>query len=83
MPESEPLINPVFVQFHSTVEGGEAGLAFPFLIVHQNEKDEYDGWVFCHDERNSAGLSDGLNWRSNIGKGGPGQNASWSQIPRG
>lgn len=80
MAESEALINPEFKQFHSTADDGNTGLAFPFLVVHQHEEERYDGWVFCHDPRNSAGLSDGLNWRDNIGKGGPGQDASWSEI---
>lgn len=81
---SEALLPPVFVQFHSTAtEEDGTGLAFPFMVIHKNENEECDGWVFCHDERNSAGLSDGLNWRANIGKGGPGQDVSWSTIPLG
>lgn len=80
---SEALVNPYWVQFHSTADDGETGLAFPMLVVHENEDDSRDGWVFCHDERNSAGLSDGLNWRSNIGRGGPGQDASWSYLGEG
>ena len=50
----------------------DTGLAFPMLVVHESENGQLDGWVFPHDERNSAGLSDGANWRSNIGHGGPG-----------
>ena len=79
MPESEVLVTPYYVEFHSLTEDGQVGLAFPMLIVHEKEE-EVDGWVFCHDARNSAGLSDGLNWRANIGKGGPMENASWSEI---
>ena len=67
-----------WVQFHSTADDGETGLAFPALVVHENANEELDLWVFCHDSRNSAGLSDGMNWRPNIGRGGPGQDASWS-----
>lgn len=78
---SEQLVNPYFVQFHSMAEDEDAtGLAFPMLVVHVNEDDHLDGWVFAHDARNSAGLTEGVNWRSNIGKGGPGSDASWSEI---
>lgn len=80
---SEVLIYPYYVQFHSTAEDSEeTNLAMPMLVVHQGENEELDGWVFCADERNSAGLSMGLNWRANVGKGGPGQNVSWSEIPQ-
>jgi hypothetical protein len=81
MPESEALVNPYFVQFHSNVEGEDTGLAFPFLVVHENADEHLDGWVFAHDARNTAGLTEGVNWRENIGKGGPGSDASWSSIP--
>lgn len=78
---SEALVNsPYWVQFHSTADDGETGLAFPMLVVHENEDDHRDGWVFCHDGRNSSGLTDGANWRENIGRGGPGQDASWSYL---
>jgi hypothetical protein len=78
---SEALVNPYYVQFHSTAEDEEGtGLAFPFLVVHENEDEHLDGWVFAHDARNTAGLTEGVNWRENIGKGGPGMDASWSLI---
>lgn len=78
---SEALVKPHWVQFHSTAsEEDDTGLAFPMLVVHENENEHVDGWVFAHDARNTAGLSEGLNWRSNIGKGGPGLNASWSPL---
>jgi hypothetical protein len=81
MPESEALVNPYWVQYHSNVEGEDTGLAFPMLVVHENDGEHVDGWVLVNDERNTAGLSNGLNWRSNIGKGGPGSDASWSPMP--
>ena len=81
---SEALVKPHWVQFNSTAMGEEGtNLAFPMLVVHENEGDEVDGWVFSHDGRNSAGLSDGVNWRENIGHGGPGQDASWSGLKEG
>lgn len=76
---SDVLVNPYYVQFHSTVMNEEGtNLAFPMLVVHEGEDEHVDGWVFSHDGRNNAGLTDGANWRPNIGKGGPGLNASWS-----
>ncbi len=78
---SEALVYPHFVQYHSLVEGEETGLAYPMLVVHENPDQHVDGWVFVNDERNTAGLSHGLNWRSNIGHGGPGSDASWSEFP--
>ena len=76
---SDVLVEPYFVRFHSTA-GEETGLAFPFLVVHEKEDDHVDGWVFCNDERNDAGLSQGLNWRDKIGHGGPSANVSFSRF---
>lgn len=82
MPESERLVEPFYVQYNSTAtEEDDTNLAFPFMVVHVNDNEHYDGWVYCADERNSAGLSVGLNWRANVGRGGPGQRGSWSEIP--
>jgi hypothetical protein len=82
MGNSQALIEPFYVQYNSLASEEEGtNLAFPFLVVHIDEGEQYSGWVYAHDERNTAGLSDGLNWRGPIGKGGPGQDASWSEIP--
>ena len=78
MPESDVSIHPYFVEFHSLADDGETQLAFPFMVVHEDEGEHLSGWVFANDPRNTAGLSDGLNWRPDIGRGGPGQNVSWS-----
>jgi hypothetical protein len=82
MSNSQALVDPFFVQFNSTAtEEDETNLAFPFLVIHIDDEEHYTGWVFAHDERNAAGLTDGLNWREQIGKGSPGVNVSWSEIP--
>lgn len=82
MANSQSLVEPFWVQFNSGAsEEDDTNLAFPFMVVHVDENEQYSGWVFAHDERNIAGLSDGLNWRGPIGKGGPGQDGSWSEIP--
>lgn len=80
---SELLVPTYFVQFHSLADDGVTNLAFPFMVVHENEDEHLDGWVYAADDRNTAGLSTGANWRTNIGKGGPGQNASWSPFEEG
>jgi hypothetical protein len=80
MPESQRLIKPRFVQFNSLADDGETNLAFLFLVVHEDEGEHLSGFVFANDPRNTTGLSDGVNYRGQIGKGGPGINASWSEI---
>lgn len=83
MADSQVLIYPGFVRFHThRTSDMTQELAFPFLVVHEGETDsggdQKFGWVFCHDEDNNAGLSVGLNWRADIGHGGPGADVSWS-----
>jgi len=75
---SQQLVKPYHVQFHSLADDGATQLAFPFLVVHEDEGEHLSGWVLSNDDRNTAGLSQGLNYREQIGRGGPGQNVSWS-----
>jgi len=78
---SQRLLQPEFVQFNTlTKEEDGTNLAFAFLVVHEDEGEHLSGYVFAHDDRNSAGLTDGVNWRDNVGKGGPGIDGSWSDI---
>lgn len=80
--DSQALINPYYVRFHSVADDGVTNKSYPFLVVHEGSSesgaDQKWGWVLCDDEDQSAGLSHGLNWRPDIGHGGPGADASWS-----
>jgi hypothetical protein len=73
-------VKPYFVRYH------EAGHAYPFLVVAEDEQDDGEtdaeqksGFVLVRDE--AGGLSTGLNERNSIGRGGPGQDGSWSPYP--
>jgi hypothetical protein len=79
MSESQSLIDPFYVRFHSHAEGDETTLkAYAFLVTKVDENEEYSGAVWCDDQDNAAGLSVGWNSRAKIGRGGPGSNVSWS-----
>jgi hypothetical protein len=83
MSESQALVKPYWVQFHTYDEENGTSKAYPFLVVHEGTSESGGnqkwGWVFANDtEPNVAGLSDGENWRGDIGQGGPGKNVSWS-----
>lgn len=80
MPESQALVKTRFVRYHtdSTEEG--VRLAFPFMVVHEDEGEHLSGFVFAHDERNTAGLTDGDNWKAQVGRGGPDIDGSWSEF---
>ena len=80
MPDSQVLAKTRFVRYHtdSTEEG--VRLAFPFMVVHEDEGEHLSGWVFAKDERNTAGLSDGVNWKPMVGRGGPDIDGSWSEF---
>ena len=81
--DSQALVSSYYVQYHTHRSSDDTQqLAFPFLVVHEGPSDSGGdqkwGWVFCHDEDNNAGLATGVNWRADIGHGGPGADASWS-----
>jgi hypothetical protein len=74
---SQKLANPRFVQFHDG-----AGKAFLFLVTKEDEGEHLSGAVWCDDIDNAAGLSEGWNARTQIGRNDdsleiPG-GASWS-----
>jgi hypothetical protein len=50
------------------------------LVVHEDEGEHLSGWVFAKDERNTAGLTDGVNWKPDVGRGGPDIDGSWSEF---
>lgn len=81
MSDSQALVNPYFVRFHAVSSDG-SNKAYPFQVVHEGASDSGEdqkwGWVYCDDEDQEAGLTHGLNWRADIGRGGPGSNVSWS-----
>jgi len=81
MADSQALVEPYFVKFHSVSADG-TDKAYPFLVVHEGPSDSGGnqkwGWVYVNDTDNTAGLSVGLNWLPDIGQGGPGKNVSWS-----
>lgn len=73
-------VAPYFVRFH------EAGHAYPFLVTNEGEQDpgeedagQVSGWIFVRDAAGS--LSTGVHEKSSIGRGGPGQDGSWSPYP--
>jgi len=81
MSESQSLVSPFFVQFHSTSKDNPDTLkAFTFLVNKTDSNEEYSGAVWCDDIDNAAGLDVGWNSRSKIGRGGPGSNVSWSPL---
>lgn len=85
MSDSQLLVKTHFVQFHCTRKSDETQhLSFPMLVVHEGPSDSGGdqkwGWVFCHDEDNNAGLATSGNWRGDIGHGGEGSDASWSEF---
>lgn len=83
--ESQVLVKPYWVQFHTTSQNGEGPeKAYPFLVVHEGPSDSGSdqkwGWVYVADSDNDAGLSGGVQYLADIGRGGPGQNVSWSEL---
>lgn len=86
MPESQRLIKePRFVQLNSGVtDDSGTQLALPFLVFHEDEDNHLSGTVWCNDPRNDVGLTAGT-WNpvSQVGKGAPGENMSWSEIGEG
>lgn len=91
MSESQQLVKPYFVRYHTDSEEEGVDLAFPMLVIHEDkqegsdseEKTELSGWVFSNDERNTAGLSNGANFKGKVGRGGPGVPGSWSDFEEG
>jgi hypothetical protein len=76
---SQTLVEPFYVKFHSnSVENPDTLKAFAFLVTKVDDGEHYSGAVWCDDQDNDAGLAPGWNERSQIGKGGPGSNVSWS-----
>lgn len=84
MSDSQALVEPYWVRFHATTSDGKTQKTYPFLVVHEGSSDSGEdqrwGWVLCDDEDQEAGLTHGLNWRADIGHGGPGANVSWSEF---
>lgn len=80
MPDSQALVKTRFVRYHSESTEEGVHLAFPMMVVHEDEGEHLSGWVFAKDERNTAGLSDGANWKPMVGRGGPGVPGSWSDF---
>lgn len=77
---SQSLVDPFYARFHTVEEDGTQK-AFAFLVTKVDEGEHYSGAVWCDDPDNSAGLTAGAwNSRVQIGKGGPGQNVSWSDF---
>lgn len=78
---SQSLVTPFFVQFNSTAKDNPDTLkAFAFQVFKVDDDEHYSGAVWCADQDNDAGLSPGWNERSQIGRGKPGDNASWSPL---
>ena len=75
---SQTLIDPRFVKFHDG-----AGKAFLFLVTKEDANEHASGAVWCDDEDNAAGLSQGWNARTQIGRGDAGKGASWSPFQEG
>jgi hypothetical protein len=76
---SQALVKTYFCRFHSSSKEDKSVLkAFTFMVSHDNGDGTLDGAVWCADQDNDAGLAPGWNERSGIGRGGPGQNVSWS-----
>lgn len=87
MADSQVLVEPYFVRFHTVAADGVTQKAYPMLVVHEGPSDSGEdqkwGWIFCDDEDQTAGLSHGVNYRADIGRGGPGSNVSWSAFEDG
>lgn len=78
---SQSLVEPFYVQFNTTAKDDpETHKAYAFMVVHADEGEHYSGGVYCLDQDNDAGLSVGWNERTQIGRGEPGDNVSWSPI---
>lgn len=78
---SQSLVQPFFVQFNSTSKEDDTTLkAFAFQVFKVDDDEHYSGAVWCADLDNNAGLAPGWNERSQIGKGKPGDNVSWSPL---
>lgn len=76
---SQELVKPYPVRFHTTSNNGSGpNKSYQMQVVHERPDEHLDGWIDCHDADNDAGLSEGRNWRDNVGRGGPGKNVSWS-----
>ena len=76
---SQALVDPFYVRFHSHRENDpDTLLSFAFLVTKEDDGEHLSGAVWCDDEDNAAGLGPGWNGRTQIGKGGPGSNVSWS-----
>jgi hypothetical protein len=77
VPERQNLVKPTFVKFHDGT-----GKAFLFLVTKEDDGQHLSGAVWCDDNDNGAGLSEGWNSRVQIGRNDdtlpiPG-GASWS-----
>lgn len=75
--DSQSLVHPKFVKFHD----GE-GKSFVMLVTKEDDGQHLSGAVWCDDNDNAAGLSEGWNPRVQIGRNDdslevPG-GASWS-----
>lgn len=78
---SQSLVQPFFVQFNSTSKDDDSTLkAFAFQVFKVDDGEHYSGAVWCADQDNNAGLAPGWNDRSQIGRGKPGDNVSWSPL---
>lgn len=75
MSESQTLLpdGPKFVKFHDG-----AGKSFVFLVTKEDDGEHLSGAVWCDDLDNAAGLSEGWNARTQIGRGDVSKGASWS-----
>ena len=78
MAVSQTLVKPFDVRYHGHSEDGETEKAFAFMVTKVDDGEHYSGAVWCDDEDNNLGLSSGWNSRTQIGRGGPGYDASWS-----
>lgn len=91
MSDSQALVSPYYVQLNSVAKDGKTNKAFPFLVVHEGPSDSGSdqkwGWVYVGDEDNTIGGPGGgqigVGWLSDIGRGKPGDNVSWSPISLG
>jgi hypothetical protein len=79
---SQSLLNPRYVRFHTTgKDDPDTKKTYAFLVVHEDEGGHLSGSVLCLDDDNDAGLSVGWNERTQIGRGDPDKNVSWSEFP--
>lgn len=76
--ESQSLVEPFYVRYHGHSKDGQTLKAFAFLVTKVDPGEHYSGAVWCDDTDNDLGMGPGWNSQSQIGRGGPGSNASWS-----